>query len=87
LDVEVHPVKQPPFFIYAAKQSNPWWTQDEVSGSRYAVSDKGVDPELFYFLVEEPLPGKCYIIMPPSTSAGWTLLTLSAPIYLVFKRK
>lgn len=77
----------PPFIIYDAKQLNLLWTQDEVSGSRYAISNKGVDQELFYFLIEEPLPGKCCIMMPPSTSAGWILLTLSAPVYSVFKRK
>lgn len=40
----------PPYIIFAAKQLNELWTHDEVSGSRYAVSNKGwVDQELFYF--------------------------------------
>ena len=40
----------PPFIIFAAKQLNELWTRNEVTGSRYAVSDKGwVDQELFYF--------------------------------------
>lgn len=44
----------PPFIIFAAKQINPLWTQDEVSGSRYAVSDNGwVDQELFFFWLQE----------------------------------
>ena len=39
----------PPFIIYAAKQLNYLWTQDEVSGTRYGVCDKGwVDQGLFY---------------------------------------
>ena len=29
----------PPFIIFAAKQVNPLWTANEVSGSRYAVRD------------------------------------------------
>ena len=44
----------PPFIIFAAKQVNPLWTANEVSGSRYAVSDKGwVDQELFKFWLKE----------------------------------
>lgn len=44
----------PPFIIYAAKQINPLWTRGEVSGSRYAVSDKGwVDQELFNYWLKE----------------------------------
>ena len=40
----------PPFIIFAAKQLNHSWTLNEVSGSRYGVSDKGwVDQELFYY--------------------------------------
>ena len=40
----------PPFIIFAAKQLNPLWTRNEVSGCRYGVSDKGwVDQELFHF--------------------------------------
>ena len=39
----------PPFIIYAAKKLNHLWMRDEVSGSRYGVSDKGwVDQRLFY---------------------------------------
>ena len=39
----------PPFIIFAVKQLNILWTNEEVSGSRYAVSDKGwVDQELFF---------------------------------------
>ena len=39
----------PPFIIYAAKKLNYLWMRDEVSGSRYGVSDKGwVDQRLFY---------------------------------------
>ena len=30
----------PPFIIFAAKQLNHSWTLNEVSGSRYGVSDK-----------------------------------------------
>ena len=37
----------PPFMIFAVKQISPLWTPDEVSGSRFAVSDSGwVDQEL-----------------------------------------
>ena len=44
----------PPFIIFAAKQLNLLWTKDEVSGSRYAVSNKGwVDQELFFFWLKE----------------------------------
>ena len=44
----------PPFIIFAAKQVNPLWTRDEVSGSRFAVSDNGwVDQELFYYWLQE----------------------------------
>ena len=44
----------PPFIIFAAKQINPLWTKNEVSGSSYAVSDKGwVDQELFKFWLKE----------------------------------
>ena len=40
----------PPYIIFAAKQLNELWTRNEVSGSRYAVSNKGwVDQELFFF--------------------------------------
>ena len=44
----------PPFIVFAAKQVNYLWTRNEVSGSRFAVSDNGwVDHELFsYFLTE-----------------------------------
>ena len=44
----------PPFIIFAAKQLNILWTNEEVSGSRYAVSDKGwVDQELFFYWLKE----------------------------------
>ena len=44
----------PPFVIFAAKQLNLLWTHGEVSGSRYAVRDKGwVDQELFYYWLKE----------------------------------
>ena len=44
----------PPFIIFAAKQLKYLWTRNEVSGTRYAVSDKGwVDQKLFFFLLEE----------------------------------
>ena len=40
----------PPFIIFAAKQLNRSWTLNEMSGSRYGVSDKGwVDQELSYY--------------------------------------
>ena len=44
----------PPFIVFAAKQINYLWTRNEVSGSRFAVSDNGwVDHELFsFFLIE-----------------------------------
>ena len=46
----------PPFIIYAAKQLNPLWTRNEVSGSRYGVSDKGwVDQELFHYWLKDHL--------------------------------
>jgi len=61
----------PPFMIFAAKQLNPLWTKDEVSGSHYGVSDKGwVDQELFYFWLKEELSGKCCIATPPSSSSS-----------------
>ncbi len=44
----------PPFIIFAAKQINPQWCTDEVSGTRYAVSDNGwIDQELFQFWLDE----------------------------------
>ena len=44
----------PPFIIFAAKQINYLWTKNEVSGSRFAVSDNGwVDHELFSFFLTE----------------------------------
>ena len=44
----------PPFIIYAAKQLNYLWTQDEVSGTRYGVSDKGwVDQGIFYLWLKD----------------------------------
>ena len=44
----------PPFIIFAAKQVNPLWTQDEVVGSRYAVSDNGwITQELFFYWLEK----------------------------------
>ncbi len=48
----------PPFIIFAGKQISPLWTQDEVTGSRFAVSDNGwVDQELFNFwLTDHFLP-------------------------------
>ena len=44
----------PPFIVFAAKQVNYLWIRNEVSGSRFAVSDNGwVDHELFSFSHEE----------------------------------
>ena len=44
----------PPFIIFAAKQINPQWCTDEVSGTRYAISDNGwIDQELFHFWLDE----------------------------------
>ena len=44
----------PPFIIFAAKQINLLWTQDEVVGSRYAVSDNGwITRELFFYWLEK----------------------------------
>ena len=44
----------PPFIIFAAKQLNHSWTLNEVSGSRYGVSDKGwVDQELFFYWLKD----------------------------------
>ena len=44
----------PPFIIFAAKQLSPLWINDEISGSRYGVSDKGwIDQKLFYFWLKE----------------------------------
>ena len=44
----------PPFIIFAAKQLNQLWTENEVPGSRYGVSDKGwIDQELFRIWLEE----------------------------------
>lgn len=44
----------PPFIIFAAKQLNRLWTENEVPGSRYGVSDKGwVDQELFCIWLDE----------------------------------
>ena len=44
----------PPFIIFAVKKLNYLWTKNEVSGSRYGVSDNGwVDHQLFSsFLIE-----------------------------------
>jgi len=44
----------PPFIIFAGKQVSPLWTDNEVNGTRYAVSDKGwADQELFYFWLKD----------------------------------
>ena len=44
----------PPFIIFATKQLNPLWTRNEVSGTRYGVSDKGwVDQKLFFHWLKE----------------------------------
>ena len=44
----------PPFIVFAAEQLNILWTNEEVSGSRYAVSEKGwVDQELFFHWLKE----------------------------------
>ena len=44
----------PPFIIFAAKQLNELWTRDEVSGSRFAVSDSGwIDQELFFYWLRD----------------------------------
>ena len=44
----------PPFIIFAAKQLNEPWTRDEVSGSRFAVSDSGwIDQELFFYWLRD----------------------------------
>ena len=41
------------FIVFAAKQVNYLWLSNEVFGSRFAVSDNGLDHELFsYFLTE-----------------------------------
>ena len=41
----------PPFIIFTTKQLNILWTNKEVSGSHYAVSDKGwVDQQCFFFI-------------------------------------
>ena len=41
----------PPFIILAAKHLNYLWTRNEVSGSCYAVGDKGwVNQKLFFLL-------------------------------------
>ena len=43
-----------PFIIFAAKQLNHSWTLNEVSGSRYGVSDMGwVDQELFFYWLKD----------------------------------
>ena len=40
----------PPFVIFAAKQLNSLWMKNEVTGSRFAVSDNGwIGQELFHF--------------------------------------
>lgn len=37
-----------PFIIFATKQHNPLWMEDEIIGTRYAVSDRGwIDQDLF----------------------------------------
>lgn len=48
----------PPFIIFSGKQISPLWTENEVNGSRFAVSDNGwVDKELFNFwLTDHFLP-------------------------------
>jgi len=41
-----------PFIIFAAKRINHLWTRNEVSGSRYAVSEKGwIDHDLFFLFL------------------------------------
>ena len=49
-----------PFIIFAAKQLNHSWTLNEVSGSRYGVSDKGWVDQLraILLLAQGPLFGK-----------------------------
>ena len=48
----------PPFIIFSGKQISPLWTQSEVNGSRFAVSNNGwIDQELFNFwLTDHFLP-------------------------------
>ena len=44
----------PPFLIFSGKQINYLWTKDEVTGSRFAVSDKGwIDHELFFHFIKD----------------------------------
>ena len=48
----------PPFIIFSGKQVSPLWTQSEVNGSRFTVSNNGwIDQELFNFwLTDHFLP-------------------------------
>ena len=44
----------PLFIIFAAKQLNPLWMSDEVSGSCYAVTNKGwIDQDLLFHWMQE----------------------------------
>jgi len=49
----------PPFIIFAAKQLNPLWMQDEVVGSHYAVSDNGWITQKLFLLATGTFPSEC----------------------------
>ena len=69
----------PPFIIFTAKQLNILWT-NKVSGSRYAVSDKGwVDQQLLFYWLKEHFLQNAVSQCPLYQTA--TALTLSPTVF------
>ncbi len=62
----------PPFVIFAAKQLNLLWTRGEVSGSRYAVSDRLDRSRAFFLLAERALSSECCFTAPTSSIVRWS---------------
>ena len=72
----------PPMVIFNAKQLNPMWTQGEIPGTRYGLSDKGwTDQELFkgwlkdHFLVHA-VPGRPLLLLVDGHSSHFEPETL-----------
>ena len=70
-----------PFIIFSGKQINPFWTEDGVNGSRYAVSDNGwVDQEFFhhYWITDHFLSNVAAMVAnPPVVSSIVMAMTQS----------
>jgi len=72
----------PPFIIFAAKRLNHLWCRNEVSGTRYAHSDKGwIDHDLFFLslekhLLEHAVPRRSLLLMVDGHSTHSDLISL-----------